>query len=148
MQGIAEKAGKMNRTSNLDKAVSIFSYITMGTAGLLWIIAAYIWKKKPGFFLMYNIIQSMLISVCLALFHLALTIILQILALIPVLNIIGAFLNRLFFGKIIIFSLSLNLTEMIVFTLIIYVSAGILMSRIFFIPAVTKAMGVIMRNYR
>ena len=67
----------------IEKIISILSYLTMGIVGLFFIIIAFLKKQKVKFFLMYNIAQSMVISIFLALIKLGLGIILEIIAKIP-----------------------------------------------------------------
>ena len=69
--------------SNIEKIISVISYFTMGIAGLIYIVISYLLKKHTKFFLMYNIAQSMVISIFLALLNLLLGIILQIIIAIP-----------------------------------------------------------------
>ena len=61
--------------STLEKFISIVSYFTMGLFGLFWLILAYSVKKKLRYFLQYNIVQSLLISILLAIFNLLIDII-------------------------------------------------------------------------
>ena len=70
----------------IEKIISILSYLTMGIVGLIWFIIAHFLKQKLKFFLMYNIAQSMVISIFLALIKIGLDIILSILAKIPFLR--------------------------------------------------------------
>lgn len=133
----------------IDKAVSIISYFTMGLAGLLWILAAYFLKKKIKFFLMYNLLQSMLIAVLFAVINIILEIILQILTIIPVLSGIGLSLTMFLNEKTPLFlGLAADKIEMVLFLLLLYITAGVLIGRIFCTPVLTKVMSRIMRNYK
>ena len=67
-----------NIISPIEKIISVLSYVTMGIAGLLWLILAYFLKKKLRYFLMYNIAQSMIIAIILAIFKLLTDIILSL----------------------------------------------------------------------
>ena len=130
--------------SGMEKIISILSYFSMGIFGLIFLIIAYFFKKKIKFFLMYNIAQSMIISIFLALFNLVLKIFLQIINLIPFLKKFSIYI----LNKTSLFGLSFNKIEIIIFILLIYISIGILAGKIFFVPFLTKIMKTVMHSYR
>lgn len=134
----------------LEKIISILSYMTMGIVGLIWIILAYANKKSLKYFLMYNISQSMVIAILLAILKLVLDIVLSILAIIPFLSYITAIFNYIISIKIIrIYGIGLSFTlfELIVFILLSYIIAGIIIGRIFYIPMLTSLMQKLMKKY-
>lgn len=134
----------------IEKIISILSYISMGTIGLIWIIIAHILKKKLRFFLMYNIVQSMLIALFLTALKLIIDIILHIVSLIPFLGFIAAGFNLFISIKIIKITslgLSFTLVELLLSILIIYIILGILAGRIFYIPYLSRFMQKILKNY-
>ena len=59
-----------SKVNLLEKIISVLSYITMGIVGLIWIIIAHFYKKSLKYFLMYNITQSMVIAIILAILKL------------------------------------------------------------------------------
>ena len=138
----------ISSVSKTEKAASILSYFTMGITGLIWILAAYFLKKKIKFFLMYNMLQSLLAAVILAAFNYAAAIIIQILSAVPFLSGAGMFLSSVFQYRIPFFALSFNIKELFVIILLIYISSGILLGRIFYIPLLTNVMKKIMYKYR
>ena len=120
----------------------------MGIIGLIWIIFAYYTKNKIRFFLLYNIVQSMIIAVFLAIFKLSVGIILSILAKIPFLDFAAAIIYYILNFQIIkIFNLSLTPIEFILFLLFAYIFIGILLGRIFYIPYLTDIMQKSMKKY-
>ena len=134
----------------LEKIISILSYASMGIVGVLWIIFAYVMKKNLRFFLMYNISQSMVISITLAIIKLALDLILPILSVIPILNYISAIFNYLISIKLIrLYPLGISFTilELIVFIILAYICIGVVVGRIFYVPVLTNLMQKIMKNY-
>ncbi len=131
-----------------EKAVSVLSYFTMGIAGLIWILIAYFLNKRLKFFLMYNAVQSMLISVFLALLNIVLTIILQIITVIPALNRIGINISIFLQQRFNLLGLSFNITEIFVFIVLLYISTGIILGKIFYVPCLTRIMKKIMKEYR
>ena len=134
--------------TNIEKLVSLVSYYTMGIAGLVWVIISFLLKKKTRFFLMYNIAQSMLIAIFLAILNLLLEIILQIIIAIPFLSSIGIKINMFLSSRILIFGLAFNKIETLVFILLLYISFGVIFGRILYVPLFTNAMKIIMRSYR
>ena len=123
----------------------------MGIAGLIWIIIAYICKRNLRFFLMYNICQSMVISIILTIITLVLNIVMSILALIPFINLLAAKLNYLISLKIIttyppVFSLSIF--QFIIILILAYIIAGVIFGRIFYVPLLTNLMQKVMRSYK
>lgn len=134
----------------LEKIVSILSYFTMGIIGLILVVIAHIYKKRIKYFLMYNIAQSMVIAIILAIIKLILDIILSILGLIPFLSYIVAIFNYIISVKIIrIYGLGISFTifELLVFILLAYIIIGVFVGRIFYIPALTTLMQRLMKKY-
>ena len=134
----------------LEKIISILSYMSMGIIGVLWIILAYVMKKNLKFFLMYNITQSMVISIVLAIVKLALDLILPILSVIPILSYISAIFNYLISIKLIrLYPLGISFTilELVVFVILAYICVGVLAGRIFYVPVLTNFMQKVLKNY-
>ena len=123
----------------------------MGIAGLIWIIIAYFRKQNLRFFLMYNIAQSMVISIFLALIKIGLDIILSVIAKIPFVDYIAAVIYFLLSFKVIrIYGLNISFTllELLVILLIGYIITGVVLGRIFYIPFLTDLMNRTMRHYK
>lgn len=123
----------------------------MGIAGLIWIIIAYFRKQNLRFFLMYNIAQSMVISIFLALIKIGLDIILSVIAKIPFVDYIAAVIYFLLSFKVIrIYGLNISFTllELLVILLIGYIITGVVLGRIFYIPFLTDLMNKTMRHYK
>ena len=134
----------------IEKIISILSYLSMGIIGLIWFLIAYYNKKNLKYFLMYNISQSMVIAIFLAIIKLILNIIIPILWIIPVINNLASILNFIFSVKIIrlyFIDMSFSIFEFLVFILLLYIIIGILNGRIFHIPLLTKIMKNAMKNY-
>lgn len=131
--------------SPIEKIVSILSYLTMGIVGLIWLVIGYITNKKLRYFLMYNITQSMLISIICAAFFFGL----WILSLIPFLEFLSAILNLILTVKIVnIFLLSFSIFQLIITILITYIIIGILFERIFYVPFLSNIMNKVMKSYK
>ncbi len=138
------------KVSPIEKIISILSYITMGIIGLVWLLIAHFSKKKLRYFLMFNIVQSMIIAIFLAILKLTLNIIFSILSIVPFINILAAKLNYIISVKILIFpilNLSFNVIEIILYILLIYIIMGVLTSRIFYIPYLTSLISKLLKTY-
>ncbi len=138
------------KVSPIEKIISTLSYLTMGIIGLVWLLIAHYSKKKLRYFLMYNIVQSMIIAIFLAIFKLAINILFSILSIIPLINIITAKLNYIISVRILIipiFNLSFNIIEIIIHLILIYIIIGILMGKIFFIPYLTNIINKLLKSY-
>lgn len=134
----------------IEKIISVLSYMTMGIIGLLWLIIAHIKNKKLRFFLMYNVVQSMVIAIFLTIIKIGLDIILSILGKIPILDFVAAIIYYIISFKIIRFySLGISFTafELLLFLLLIYIIVGIILGRIFYIPYLSDFMKKTMKNY-
>lgn len=137
-----------SKISTFEKIISIISYFTMGLFGLFWLILAHVLKKKLRYFLQYNIVQSLLISIFLAIFNLLIDIIFSILAIIPIFDKIVAILNWFISVKVVsIAYFSFSIFELIIFILLSYITFGILINKISYIPGLTGLVQKIMKNY-
>ncbi len=140
----------IKKVNLLEKIISTLSYMTMGIIGLIWIIIAYANKKNLKYFLMYNISQSMVIAILLAILKIALDIVLSILAKIPFLSYVAAIFNYIISVKMVrVYGLGISFTifELLVFILLAYIIAGVIVGRIFYIPALTSVMQKLMKKY-
>ena len=134
----------------IEKIISILSYLTMGIVGLFFIIIAFLKKQKVKFFLMYNIAQSMVISIFLALIKLGLGIILEIIAKIPYVDYIAAIIYYILNFKVLriyLLNITFTIPELLVTLLIGYIVTGIILGRIFCIPFLSDVMSKTMKNY-
>ena len=88
----------------LDRIVGVFTYITMGIFGLIWLIFSYVTGRKITSFVAFNIYQSMFILAIFSIFSLVYNIALNLLSIIPFIGKlfinIDIFLNQtpLYFG--------------------------------------------------
>ena len=52
-----------------DRIIAVISYLTLGLAGMIWFIVNHLFIKKPiNKFLMYNLVQSFILSIIYAIF--------------------------------------------------------------------------------
>ncbi len=133
----------------IEKVISLLSYMSMGIIGLVWYIIALLLKRKLKYFLLYNISQSMIIAIILAIFKLFIDIILMLISKIPFLDFIVALFNLIISIKIIRFhtlGFSFTLIEFLVFLLLLYISIGVILGKIFYIPFLTKFMNKVIKQ--
>lgn len=135
----------------IEKIISILSYATMGIVGLIWFAIAYFKNKRLRFFLMYNIVQSMIIAIFLTILKLVVDLVLSIFAKIPFLDFIAAklYYNVISFKIIRLYFWNISLTgfQLLLLLLLIYIIIGIIVGRIFYIPYLTDFMNKAMKNY-
>lgn len=123
----------------------------MGIIGLVWVIIAFVNKKSLRYFLMYNVSQSMVIAIILAIIKLLLDLIIPILWIIPIISYIATFLNFLVSVKVVtlhFLGVSFTIFELFVFLLLTYIILGVIAGRNFYVPVLTKIMQKAMKNYR
>ena len=87
----------------IERIVACLSYLTMGLAGFIWLIIGILRRARTTKFLQYHIFQSIFISIGYVLLCLILGFILNLLSMIPLINVLAAqialFFNMpLFFG--------------------------------------------------
>lgn len=85
----------------IERIVAGLSYLTMGFAGFAWLIIGLIRKTHLTKFLQYNIFQSIFISIGYVLLCMILGFVLNLLSMIPFLNILAAQIALLFNAPII-----------------------------------------------
>ncbi len=137
-----------NHITPIEKIISILSYVTMGIAGVIWIIIAYVLKKKLTYFLMYNVAQSMLISILYAIFVILLGIIVKITYFIPFLIVIGTVINDFLSKKIVtLLWMSFSVSQLLVAILLAYIIIGVIVGRIFYVPVLSNLMNKAMKSY-
>ena len=135
--------------SAIEKIISILSYFTFGIAGMIWLLFAFAIKKNLRYFLMYNIAQSMVISILFAIINLIKFIIIKLLLLIPFISTFAIKLN-LFFSTAMIKNsfIHLNILQILVTLLILYIIAGVIIGKIFYIPFLSNIMSKAMQQYK
>lgn len=140
---------KLPPVSPIEKIISSLSYLSMGIVGMFWIILAYSMKRTLRYFLMYNIAQSMLISIFYAIICMVGYIIFKITEIIPFLKYISASINFFISVKIVsILGFSLSILQLILFLLFMYIISGIIVGRIFYVPFLSQIMTKAMNSHK
>ncbi len=142
---------KSEKIYPIEKIISIFSYFTTGIVGFFWFVIAYFKKTKVRPFLMYNIVQSVLIGIFLAIFNLATHLILLIFSKIQYLDYIAAklYYNVLSFKIIKLYGIGISFTalELLLFIFLTYISVGVLIGKNFHVPFLSNIVKKAMKNY-
>lgn len=108
-----------NKPFMIERIVAGLSYLTMGFAGFIWLIIGLIRKTHLTQFLQYHIFQSIFISIGYVLLCLILGFLLNILSMIPFINILAAQI-ALFFNAPVIFGYSIIQTA--IYILLFYLA--------------------------
>ena len=103
----------------IERIVAGLSYLTMGFAGFIWLIIGLIRRSNITKFLQYHIFQSIFISIGYVLLCLIFVFILNMLSMIPILNIVAAQI-ALFFNMPLIFGYSIIQTA--IYILLFYLA--------------------------
>lgn len=103
----------------IERIVAGLSYLTMGFAGFIWLIIGLIRRSNITKFLQYHIFQSIFISIGYVLLCLIFGFILNMLSMVPILNIVAAQI-ALFFNMPLIFGYSIIQTA--IYILLFYLA--------------------------
>jgi len=120
----------------------------MGIAGIIWITAAFLFKKKLKPFLMFHAVQSIVIVIFLAVLNIIVRLMILISDFMPqFLKIILQFIINFLTGRFFIFGMPFNVINAAVLLLFIYISLGAALGRIFYVPVLANIMKRLMRSY-
>ena len=127
-----------NEPNLLERFISSGSYLTVGLIGMVWFLVNFFIIKKPmSKFLMYNIIQSFVISIIYAIITTAYNIFIDLFIAIPFIGGIFRFMHNLLFATPIFNTMSLINFILLIF--FIYLALFPLFGKLPFIPFITTA---------
>jgi uncharacterized membrane protein len=115
-----------------DKLISAASYLTMGLAGFIWLIVVTIQKAYVKPFLKYHILQSIFLSVILAVMSIVFNMIARASNLIPYVSDIVTFILYYLVQAPIIFGFSV--LSFIVAIIVVYLTVFAVMGKYSYIP--------------
>lgn len=122
----------------IERIVAGLSYLTMGLVGFIWLIIGLLRQSNLTKFLQYHIFQSIFISIGYVLLCLILGFVLNVLSMIPILNIVAAQI-ALFFNMPIIFGYSIIQTAIYILLFYLAITAFMgLHSRIPFVSDIIE----------
>lgn len=122
----------------IERSIAALSYITMGMAGFIWLIIALFTKARLKPFLMYHIIQSILLSLLFVVLSMLISWTSNILSFIPIINKLVAQITFLL-NMPVFFDYSLIQTVINVFLLYLAITA--FMGRYSYIPKISEIVG-------
>jgi len=115
-----------------DKGISILSYYSLGVIGFIWMIVCHIAGKPPMPFAKYHIIQSIFIGICITLFQIILSILVNALSIIPFLA--NLILNLIFFITAYPLIFGISILKIFILSFAIYIFVTIAKSQYTEIP--------------
>lgn len=123
------------KISDIDRAISACSYISGGFLGLIWQIFCSISKRPMSKFLLFNIYQSIFLSVFLYLAHILITLTISILIMIPLINIIVNSINMFLYTPVFY---SWSIGGLIIWIIYLYLIIFSILGKIAYLPWVTN----------
>ena len=123
------------RVGLLDRIISILCYFTFGFFSVIWLIFAYVARKKTSPYLAFNLYQAIFISIIFAVISLLYNIALNLLSVIPFIGKVVTWLD-IFFNQSPFF-FTFTLSGLFVTLLIVYFSLICLTGRRPYIPFVS-----------
>lgn len=126
----------------IERIVSGLSYPTMGLVGFVWLLLGLFTNAKLRPFVQYHIFQSIFISIALILLNMLLGFVLNILSVVPFLNIIVLNVS-MFLNAPILFNFSI--IQLVVNVALLYLCISAFMGRYSYVPYVSE---IIEQNVR
>lgn len=115
----------------IERIVAAASYLTMGMAGFIWLIIALFTKARLKPFLMYHIVQSIMISLLFVILSMFLGWVSNILSFIPLINKLVAQITFLL-NMPLLFDYSL--IQIVIYSLLIYLAVTSFLGKFSYIP--------------
>lgn len=125
-----------------DRVISALSYLTLGFVGFIWIIISVLTKARLSTFVQYNIFQSIFLSIAFFLISMLLGFILNILSVIPLLNIIAAQIAFILNSP---FIFGYSLIQFVIYLILFYLAFMAIIGRYGYLPFVSE---IISHNVR
>lgn len=133
-----------NKPYIIERIVAALSYPTMGLIGFVWLILGLFTNAKLRPFMQYHIFQSIFISIALILLNMLLGFVLNILSVVPFLNIIV--LNiAMFLNAPLLFNLSL--IQILVNGALLYLGITAFLGMYSYVPGVSEIIDQNVRRY-
>lgn len=122
----------------VERIVASLSYLTMGMAGFIWLIAGLFTNARLKPFLQYHIFQSIFISLGFTVLSLFIGFISNILSFIPLINKLVAQIGFLFNMPIL---LGYSLIQIVIYTVLIYLAGTSFLGKYSYIPWISDIIG-------
>mgnify|MGYP001153853601 FL=1 len=124
--------------SMIERVVASLSYLTMGMAGFIWLIAGLFTNARLKPFLQYHIFQSIFISLGFTVLSLFIGFVSNILSFIPLINKLVAQIGFLFNMPIL---LGYSLIQIVIYTVLIYLAGTSFLGKYSYIPWISDIIG-------
>lgn len=125
-----------------DRVISALSYLSMGFVGFVWIIISVLTKTRLSAFIQYNIFQSIFLSIAFFLISMLLGFVLNILSVIPLLNVVAAQIAFILNSP---FILGYSLIQLVIYLILFYLAFMAIIGRYGYLPFVSE---IISHNVR
>ena len=125
-----------------DRVVSALSYLSFGFIGFIWIIISVLTKTRLSVFMQFNIFQSIFLAIAFYLISMLLGFILNILSVIPLLNIIAAQIAFILNSP---FIFGYSLIQFVIYLILFYLAFMAIIGRYGYLPFVSE---IISHNVR
>lgn len=122
----------------IERVVASLSYLTMGMAGFIWLIAGLFTNARLKPFLQYHIFQSIFISLGFTVLSLFIGFVSNILSFIPLINKLVAQIGFLFNMPIL---LGYSLIQIVIYTVLIYLAGTSFLGKYSYIPWISDIIG-------
>lgn len=119
-----------------DRILSILTYFTFGMAGLIWLVFAYVAKKQSTPYLMFNIFQSIFLSILLTVISLVYQIAINLISVIPFIGKLAVAFH-IFFNQSPIF-FGFTISGLLVTLLIVFLSMVCFIGKRPYIPFISE----------
>ncbi len=121
-----------------EKIIAVLSYFTFGMVGFIWIIIGAVTKQNLRPFLKYHLYQSIFLSILFFVVSQALIFVINVLAYVPLVNILVGAISYFFNVSIISLPfLHLSIVQLGLLMLVVYLSLGVLRAQYSYIPWVS-----------
>ena len=124
------------KSSIKDRIISILAHFTFGFFSLIWLIFAYLTKKRSSPFLMFNLYQAIFVSLVFAVLSLVYEIAINFISVIPFVGKLANAFHLFFVATPIYFGTSIS--GMLVTLLILYFALACLIGKRPYIPLVSE----------
>lgn len=128
----------------IERIVSALSYLTVGFVGFIWLIIGLLRRTRLTPFLQYHIFQSIFISIGYVLLTMLIGIILNLLSVIPLINVLAAQI-AFWINSPFIFGFSILQTA--IYLLLFYLAGTSLMGKFSYVPFISEIIEQNVRRY-
>lgn len=137
--------GHGEQISIMDRLIGVFTYISFGWVGFIWLIVTHLTRSPKRPFTLYHALQSIFLGILLVVISMLLNFIYELVIKLPF---VGAIVHKFmlfFFATPMYSALNFSIANLLIFILICYLSLGALLGRYSYFPFISE---VIKSNVR